>query len=121
MYSKQTCLLIERLGVVKKYIESGIYPSSSVLIETVLNILDMEVSVSTIYRDIDFLRSRCAMNICFDSSKKRILYLTRKGSMNGLNNQNPNEVIGKVVRIVCGDKVLMLYAVLVSCHPINCS
>ena len=70
MYSKQTYLLIERLDIVKNCIESGMYPSSTVLIETILNKLGTEVSVATIYRDIEFLRSRCAMNICFDSSKK---------------------------------------------------
>lgn len=70
MQAKQTYLLIERLFIVKKCIESGIYPSSTVLIETVLDKLGTEVSVSTIYRDIEFLRSRCAMNIFFDSSKK---------------------------------------------------
>ncbi len=79
MRAKQTYLLLERLEIIKKSIEAGFYPTSTALIQAVQNELGMKVSVSTIYRDIDFLRDRCGMRIAFDPAKKG--YCITKGAV----------------------------------------
>lgn len=77
MRSKQTYLLIERLDIVRSCIESGMYPSSSDLRQTIFEKLGTAVSMSTIYRDIEFLRNRDGMNVNFDASKKGY-FVTKK-------------------------------------------
>lgn len=79
MRAKQTYLLLERLEIIKNSIEAGFYPTSTALIQAVQKELGTEVSVSTVYRDIEFLRNRCGMRIAFDSAKKG--YCITKGAV----------------------------------------
>ncbi len=76
MRANQTYLLVERLEIVKKCIEEGFYPTSTALIQKLQKELGTEVSVLTVYRDIEFLRDRCGMKITFDSYK-RGYYITK--------------------------------------------
>ncbi len=67
MRKKQTYLMIERLNIVQKSIESGFYPSVTLLRKNVMDRLGTEVSLPTLYRDLNFLRNRCGIGIEYDS------------------------------------------------------
>ena len=67
MRTKQNYLMIERLTIVREYIESGFYPSTALLRKNVMDRLGTDVSLPTLYRDLSFLRNRCGLDIEYDS------------------------------------------------------
>lgn len=77
MRAKQSYLLLDRLQIIKKKIETGFFPSTSDLIDAVLYELGVKVSVPTIYRDICYLKDRGGCDIQFDTSKKGY-YINKK-------------------------------------------
>lgn len=68
--AKQSYLLLERLTIVRESIEFGFYPSATVIREKVMDKLGITVSLSTLFRDLNFLRDRCGVNIKYDSYRQ---------------------------------------------------
>ena len=66
MRTKQNYLMIERLTIVRESIESGFYPSTTLLRKNVMDRLGTDVSLPTLYRDLKFLRDRCGLDIEYD-------------------------------------------------------
>lgn len=70
MRASQNYLLVERLAIIRESIESGFYPSTTKLKKNVLDKLGVNVSVQTLFRDLNFLRYRCGIEIQYDSSRR---------------------------------------------------
>ena len=68
--AKQGYLMIERITIVRESIESGLYPSATLLRKRVMDKLGTAVSLPTLYRDLNFLRNRCGVNIKYESYKQ---------------------------------------------------
>ena len=68
--AKQNYLLVERLMVVQDAIENGNYPSITSLRKKVLDRLGADVSIPTLRRDLDFLRSRIGIDIRYDTYRQ---------------------------------------------------
>ncbi len=63
-----THTMIERLLFINKRILSGMYPNSTELAE------ELEVSIATIGRDIEFLRCRLNAPVIYDRHKRGYVY-----------------------------------------------
>ena len=70
MRAKQSYLLLDRLQIIKRKIETGYFPSTSTLIEAVRYELGIQVSVQTILRDLAYLKDRGGMNISYNRIMK---------------------------------------------------
>ena len=66
--SLSTHFMIERILLINRRIERGDYPNAPKLAE------EMECSIRTIYRDIDFIRTRLNAPIKYDSERHGYYY-----------------------------------------------
>ncbi len=70
MRNSGTYLMFERLRIVRNLIQSGCFPSLKQLQQGVKSRLGVEVSASTLTRDLEFLRSRADCPVSYSREER---------------------------------------------------
>lgn len=70
MRNSGTYLMFQRLSIIRSLIQNECYPTLEQLRQGVKSNLGVEVSISTLLRDIEFLRSRADCPVSYSRQKR---------------------------------------------------
>lgn len=81
MKNSGTYLMFERVTIILELIKTGRFPTLNQIQQGIKNRLGSEYSTSTIYRDIEFLRTRTNCPVSYSKQERGYFIETKGGSL----------------------------------------